>query len=85
MLLRETRNLVQFLCACKISSPTDKNGKNQTKTDLLPNILEHFVCILKSHEKPILKIICIELGCRISKCSIYSKLLPPVLGLGTNF
>ena len=40
---------------------------------------------LKPYEQTILKLICIEWGHGISKCPMYSKLLPHVLGLGTHF
>ena len=63
------RNLVHFLYACKISSPTDKRNLNENKKDIVHKILEYFVCIspkfqvllnVKPHEKPIKKIGCIE-------------------------
>jgi hypothetical protein len=40
---------------------------------------------LKSDEKLISKIIFVECGIGISKCPIYSKILPLVLVLGTHF
>ena len=32
-LLKGTINLVQFLYACKVTSPTDKRNKNETNKD----------------------------------------------------
>ena len=44
-LLNETRNLAQFLYACKVTSPIDKRNKNETKKDLLHKVSNNFVCI----------------------------------------
>ena len=41
-------NLVQFLYACKFSSPTDKGNLNETNTDFLHQISEYFECIFSS-------------------------------------
>ena len=68
-MLNETKNLVQFLHACKVTSLTDKSNKNETKKDFLhENILWVFfnkfqlLLKLKSDEKLISKIIFVEYG-----------------------
>ena len=44
-LLRETRNLVQFLYEYKVTSPTDKMNTNESKSNFLHKIVKYFVCI----------------------------------------
>jgi hypothetical protein len=73
----------------------DKRNTNESKTDFFVHkISRYFVCIssfiwlslkLKSDEKLISSIIFVENSLWKSKCSIYSKLLPHVLVLGTHF
>ena len=64
------KDLIQFLSACKMTSPTDQRNNNVRKIDFLHKISEYCVFSakfqlllkLKFHVKPIFKMVCIKNG-----------------------
>jgi hypothetical protein len=42
---KETKNLLQFLYARKVASPTDRRYANESKYDFLHKVYKYLVCI----------------------------------------